>query len=87
MAPQPPVNLDRLPKQLQEKLRPVLNAQRTPGPCLVVGNVYMGDARALLPKVEPNSHASNRTDLAEDSSHESRSARGRTRDDASVRGD
>ncbi len=49
---------ERLPKHLQDQLRPILNPERPSGvEYLAPNDVYQGDARDLLPKIEPNSIA------------------------------
>ena len=53
----PTVNLDRLPKHLQERLRPVFCSPKAQSACLQVDLVHEGDARELLPQIEPNSIA------------------------------
>ena len=49
------LTLERLPKHLQETLRPVLNPPKTRLTYLAPNAIYEGDARGLLPEIEPNS--------------------------------
>lgn len=49
------LTLERLPKRLQETLRPVLNPPRLQTSYLNPNAIYEGDARHLLRKIEPNS--------------------------------
>lgn len=56
-AHSPAVTFTRLPKHLQERLRPVFRPSKSEARHLALDEVYEGDARFLLPKVEPNSVA------------------------------
>jgi site-specific DNA-methyltransferase (adenine-specific) len=49
------LTIERLPKHLQETLRPVLNPPKLQTTYLSPNSIYEGDARLLLPKIEPNS--------------------------------
>ncbi len=49
------LTLERLPKHLQETLRPVLNPPKIQTEYLNANAIYEGDARWLLPRIEPNS--------------------------------
>ncbi len=51
----PSLTLERLPKHLQETLRPVFNPSRLLTTYLSPNAIYEGDARQLIPQVEPNS--------------------------------
>jgi DNA modification methylase len=53
----PTLTLERLPKHLQETLGPVLNPAKLQGTYLSPNAIYEGDARQLLPQIEPNSVA------------------------------
>ena len=50
-------NLERLPKDLQVKFRELYNKDERKKLCLRPNEVYLGDARTLLPQIEPNSVA------------------------------
>lgn len=54
---QPNITIGRLPKQLQARLRPVLNPVKTRRVYLTPNGIYKGDARQLIPQIEPNSVA------------------------------
>lgn len=56
-AIQPNITFDRLPKPLQETLRPVLNPLKTQTTYLTPNAIYEGDARRLIRAIEPNSVA------------------------------
>jgi len=49
------LTLERLPRHLQETLGPVLNPPRVQATYLSPNTIYEGDARRLLPMIEPNS--------------------------------
>lgn len=49
------LTIDRLPKHLQETLRPVLNPAKPRTAYLKPNAIYEGDARHFLPQIEPNS--------------------------------
>lgn len=51
----PCLTIDRLPRHLQETLRPVLNPDKVQTTYLSPDAIYEGDARRLLPRIEPNS--------------------------------
>lgn len=51
----PSLTLERLPKHLQETLGPVLNPAKVPTTYLNPNAIYEGDARQLIPQIEPNS--------------------------------
>jgi DNA modification methylase len=51
------LTFERLPKDLQERLGPVLRPAFGRRKHLKLNNVYEGDARKLLPQIEPNSVA------------------------------
>lgn len=53
----PGLTIERLPKDLQERLRPVLCPPREQAEHLALNAIYCGDARTLLPRIEPNSIA------------------------------
>ncbi len=50
-----PLSFERLPKQLQERLHPVLFPSNGERFFLNPNTVYEGDARKLIPQIEPNS--------------------------------
>lgn len=52
-----PIRLDRLPKDLQRRLRSSYRPQRADGEWLAEDDVHLGDARDLLPRIRPNSVA------------------------------
>lgn len=52
-----PFTFERLPKPLQEELLPILRSEQPKGDRLPPNTVFCGDARRLLPCVEPNSIA------------------------------
>ncbi len=59
-AEQLPLNLERLPKDLQQQLAELYRVEEEPSaeaPYLSVDQVYLGDARELLKRVRPNSIA------------------------------
>ncbi len=47
----------RLPKHLQRTISTLYENGQSPNGCLLPNNVYQGDARILLPKIDPNSVA------------------------------
>jgi DNA modification methylase len=51
----PNLTLERLPKHLQETLGPVLNPAKLRTTYLSPNAIYEGDARHLIPQIEPNS--------------------------------
>ncbi len=52
-----PLTFQRLPKQLQERLHAVLYPAVGPTTFLSPNAIYQGDARSLVPQIEPNSVA------------------------------
>jgi site-specific DNA-methyltransferase (adenine-specific) len=56
-AGQAAITIDRLPKHLQERMRHVMHPPKVPAEYLKVDAVHEGDARSLLPQIEPNSVA------------------------------
>lgn len=56
-----PVRIDRLPKDLQEAFRELYTtndqSDQKANTCLQPDTIYCGDARQLLPQIEPNSIA------------------------------
>lgn len=46
---------ERLPQHLQERLASILKPNLSLGDCLAPNEVYLGDARELLQRIEPNS--------------------------------
>lgn len=56
-ATQPNITFERLPKHLQLRLGPVLNPVRAQASYLHPNAIYEGDARQLIPQIEPNSVA------------------------------
>jgi site-specific DNA-methyltransferase (adenine-specific) len=54
---QPNITFERLPKDLQVRLGPVLNPARVQTAYLSPNSIYEGDARHLIPKIETNSIA------------------------------
>ena len=54
---QPEFNLKRLPPKLQTKLTPLYKKQEAVENYLKTNKIYLGDARKLLPQIEPNSIA------------------------------
>lgn len=50
-------NYNRLPKPLQEKLAPILRPKASRKQFLAPNEVYLGDARELIPAITPNSIA------------------------------
>ncbi len=53
----PPVNPSRLPKSLQSQLATILTPENRIENALTVDRIHQGDARQLLPRIEPNSVA------------------------------
>ena len=52
-----PVTIERLPKHLQDRMRAVHEMPRRAGRYLTSDAIYEGDAREVLPRIEPNSLA------------------------------
>lgn len=52
-----PLRYERLPKSLQEQLRPIFNPTSSDGDFLASNSIYQGDARSYLPRIRPNSVA------------------------------
>jgi site-specific DNA-methyltransferase (adenine-specific) len=52
-----PISLHRMPKDLQGRLSTILNVQKPRAHYLELDTIHRGDARDLLPKIEPNSVA------------------------------
>lgn len=50
-------NLDRLPPEVKTVLTPIYSRQKAEQPFLEIDKVHCGDARSLLPLIEPNSLA------------------------------
>lgn len=57
MSATSPVTLERLPQHLQERLRHVMHPQADRAAYLETDTIHEGDARQLLPRIEPNSIA------------------------------
>jgi DNA modification methylase len=55
--PLPPFTLERMPKALQERLRPLVQLPDASHQRLTVDAVHKGDARELIPNIKPNSIA------------------------------
>jgi site-specific DNA-methyltransferase (adenine-specific) len=51
------IAIGRMPKHLQEQLRPIVSPARSRADYLKPNEIYEGDARVLLPQIEPNSVA------------------------------
>lgn len=53
----PAFSLERMPKHLQDRLRPLIEAAKLQTDCLETNAIYEGDARRLIPRIEQNSVA------------------------------